>query len=223
MNIITGIDSFMDVLNAIGIFILILAIPRLLTGPGTNAGITAGALAAIVATLVSLPLKSPDDPLFNSATVAIASILVGVLAGLIWRMLANAKGRRIKFAILWGVSSVTVGSMLISAFAIQLDNLVPFALPLVIIVCVITGMLTPVLGHRDPPSDGIVSLRRMLTPVFSRTSSLLRWWVAPVAVTVALALAIPLANVGDEESGRLELPPKSGLVPQAPSMYLETI
>ena len=34
-----------------------------------NAGITAGALAAIVAVLVSLPLKSPDDSLLNSASV----------------------------------------------------------------------------------------------------------------------------------------------------------
>ncbi len=167
-----------------------------------NAGITAGAIAAIVAVLVSLPLKSPDDVLLNAGSVGIASLLVGLLAALMWRMLINTEGRPKKFGILWAVSSVTVGAMLLSAFAVQLDNLLPFALPLVVIVCLITGVLTPIFG-RDP--------------------SPLRWWVAPVAVAVVLALAIPLANIGDEESGRLELPPKSGLVPQAPSMYLETI
>ena len=167
-----------------------------------HAGITAGALAAIVAVLVSLPLKSPDDSLLNSASVAVAALIVGLISGLMWKMLVNTEGRPKKFGILWGVSSLTVGAMLLSAFAVQLDNLIPFALPLVVIVCLITGVLTPLLG-RDP--------------------SPLRWWAAPAAVAVVLALAIPLANVGDEESRRLELPPKSGLVQPAPSMYLETL
>ena len=156
-----------------------------------NAGITAGAVSAIIAVIVSLPLKSPDDVLLNSATVGIASLLVGLLSALMWRMLINTEKRVKNYAILWAVSSVTVGSMLISAFAVPLDNLVPFALPLTIIVCIVTGVLTPLLG-RDP--------------------SPLRWWVAPTAVALTLALAIPLAEVGDQESGRLELPPKTGLV-----------
>ena len=154
-----------------------------------NAGITAGALAAIVAVLVSLPLKSPDDSLLNSASVAVASLIVGLISGLMWKMLVNTEGRPKKFGILWGVSSLTVGAMLLSAFAVQLDNLIPFALPLVVIVCTITGVLTPLFG-RDP--------------------SPLRWWVAPAAVAVVLALAIPLANVGDEESGEAGAPPEVG-------------
>ena len=165
-----------------------------------NAGITAGAIAAIIAVLVSLPLKSPDDVLLNSASVGIASLLVGLLSALMWRMLINTEKRVKNYAILWAVSSVTVGSMLISAFAVQLDNLVPFALPLTIIVCVVTGVLTPIFG-RDP--------------------SPLRWWAAPVAVALTLALAIPLAEVGDEPSGRLELPPKTGLVQPDSSLYLD--
>ena len=167
-----------------------------------NAGITAGAIAAIIAVLVSLPLKSPDDVLLNSASVGIASLLVGLLSALMWRMLINTEKHVKNYAILWAVSSVTVGSMLISAFAVQLDNLVPFALPLTIIVCVITGVLTPVFG-RDP--------------------SPLKWWAAPAAVALAVALAIPLAGVGDEPSGRLELPPKSGLVQPESSLYLDSI
>ena len=115
-------------------------------------------------------------------------------------MLINTEKHVKNYLILWAVSSVTVGSMLISAFAVQLDNLVPFALPLTIIVCVITGVLTPVFG-RDP--------------------SPLKWWAAPAAVALALALAIPLAEVGDQESGRLELPPKTRLVQPAPDLYLE--
>lgn len=165
-----------------------------------NAGITAGAMAAIIAVLVSLPLKSPNDVLLNSATVGIASLLVGLLSALMWRMLINTEKRVKNYVILWAVSSVTVGSMLISAFAVQLDNLVPFALPLTIIVCIVTGVLTPIFG-RDP--------------------SPLKWWAAPAAVALTLALAIPLAEVGDEPSGRLELPPKSGLEQRDSSLYLD--
>ena len=168
-----------------------------------NAGITAGALAAIVAVLASLPLKSPDDSLLNSASVGhrLPSRRPD-LGAHVANAGINTEGRPKKFGVLWGVSSVTVGSMLLSAFAVQLDNLIPFALPLVVIVCTITGVLTPLFG-RDP--------------------SPLRWWIAPAAVVVVLALAIPLANVGDEESGRLELPPKSGLVQPAPYMYFDSL
>ena len=166
-----------------------------------NAGITAGAIAAIIAVLVSLPLKSPDDVLLNSASVGIASLLVGLLSALMWRMLINTEKRVKNYAILWAVSSVTVGSMLISAFAVQLDNLVPFALPLTIIVCVVTGVLTPVFGRDRSP---------------------LKWWAAPAAVALTLALAIPLAEVGDQPSGKLELPPKTGLVQPDSSLYLDT-
>ena len=43
-------------------------------------GLIAGSIAAIAAALVSLPLHSPVDNVFNTATVAVASLLVGVVA-----------------------------------------------------------------------------------------------------------------------------------------------
>ncbi len=47
------------------------------------AGAVAGALAAIVAGLVSLPLRSPDEALANPLTVVLVSLALG--AGLIDR------------------------------------------------------------------------------------------------------------------------------------------
>lgn len=179
-----------------------LVVAAVAAGRSTIAGITTGSLAAIVAVLVSLPLHSPDDARLNSASVGIGAILVGMLSGLMWRLLKKTKQRTKNYTILWGVSCVTVSSMLLSAFSVQMDNLVPFALPLAAIVCLITGVLTPILA---------------------RDSSPLRWWAAPVAVALALAVAIPLAGVGDQPSGRLELPPKTGLVQPAPTMYLAPI
>jgi len=50
-------------------------------------------MAAVVAALVSLPLRSPVDNVFNSATVVLASLLVGTAAGLIWDRLASNQRR----------------------------------------------------------------------------------------------------------------------------------
>ena len=41
------------------------------------AGLGAGAVAAIIAVLVSLPLESPDDIRLNSATVGFAALFEG--------------------------------------------------------------------------------------------------------------------------------------------------
>ncbi|MCH7738305.1 MAG: hypothetical protein IH872_13005, partial [Chloroflexi bacterium] len=59
-------------------------------------GVIAGSIAAIVAALVSLPLRSPLDNVFNTATVALASLLVGIAAGLVWDKLA-ASPRRLPY------------------------------------------------------------------------------------------------------------------------------
>ena len=54
-----------------------------------RAGITAGSISAVVAAIVSLPLRSPDDILMNSATVVIGALLAGLSAGIVWRFLAG--------------------------------------------------------------------------------------------------------------------------------------
>ena len=55
------------------------------SGGDMTAGIVAGSISAVVAALVSLPLRSPDDALLNSATVTLAALAAGVAAGLLWR------------------------------------------------------------------------------------------------------------------------------------------
>ena len=42
---------------------------------GLAAGLIAGAVGALIASAVSLPLHSPDDVFFNTATVTIAALL----------------------------------------------------------------------------------------------------------------------------------------------------
>ena len=151
------------------------------------AGLAAGSVAAVAAALVSLPLRSPDDILFNSATVVVGALFTGAAIGLIWRILADRQDR-----VVWLGVSLLVGLATTSLLAIigetQLDHFAGFAIPLAAIALLLVGILTPLIAG---------------------SSFLRRRWSVPVSVMLALAIGIALAGQGDEESGRLELPPRS--------------
>ena len=157
------------------------------------AGICAGSISALVAVLVSLPLRSPDDILLNSATVAIGSLIVGAASGTLWRLLANSRKRRVTFALVWGIA-FGLAALFALVGETQLDHFLGFVLPLAAIVFPLTGLLTALLA---------------------KTQLVGKRWLAPVAVAIALAVGIPLAGRGDEESGRLELPPRSSILPSS--------
>ena len=152
-------------------------------------GIIAGSISAIVAALVSLPLRSPDDILLNSATVAVGATIAGVAAGILWRLLANRGNRPLMFTMLWAMG-LALTALVAVAGETQLDHFLAFVLPLAAIVFPLTGALTAVLAD---------------TVIVSR------WWLAPAAVVIALAVGISLSGQGDQESGRLELPPRAGI------------
>lgn len=151
-----------------------------------RAGLTAGAIIAIVAVLVSLPLHSPLDNVFNSATVAIATLTVGAFAGLWWGW--RRTGPALYAATLAAALAATVVLLLVGG--LWLERLASFGIPMAVIAFVGAGILTPV-ARRIPA----------------------RWttWAAVVAVVVALALGISLAGQGDAPSGKLTIPPRSEL------------
>ena len=150
-------------------------------------GIVAGSIAAVIATLVSLPLRSPDDALLNSATVTLAALAAGVAAGLLWRLVSPKRKGLLIFSVLWTGAFGIVAAVSVAGET-QLNNFVGFALPLAAIVFPVTGVLTVLLA-RSPLAG--------------------RWQLAAVAAVIALAVGIPLAGQGDQESGRLELPPRA--------------
>ena len=73
-------------------------------------GVIAGSIAAIVVALVSLPLRSPADNVFNTATVGLASLLVGIAANLLWDRLAGNQRRPVYHvgAMALGLTAVVV-------------------------------------------------------------------------------------------------------------------
>ena len=151
-----------------------------------TAGLTAGAIAAILAVLVSLPLRSPSDTLFNSATVALAGLLAGVVAGIVWQIARRSRRPTARFAVIWTIVFFIPTVAAVVAGEYQLDNFAVFAIPLAAVIFLATGLLTVAIAHYCPG---------------------LKWWAAAISVGLAVVAGGGLAGQGDQESGKLRLPP----------------
>ncbi len=162
--------------------------------PGTAAaGLLAGSVAAIVAVAVSIPLESPSDAYFNSASVSIASLGAGLGAGLLWRILSVCgRSRLLYFNVVMGILSVILIAATLGMDT-YLERSTSFILPLAALALVTIWLLTIVL----------MQIGRALP-----------WRLAFATAAIALALGIALAGQGDQESGRLELPPRNSVIVQ---------
>lgn len=162
--------------------------------PGTAAaGLLAGSVAAIVAVAVSIPLESPSDAYFNSASVSIASLGAGLGAGLLWRILSVCgRSRLLYFNVVMGILSVILIAATLGMDT-YLERSTSFILPLAALSLVTIWLLTIVL----------MQIGRALP-----------WRLAFATAAIALALGIALAGQGDQESGRLELPPRNSVIVQ---------
>lgn len=152
-------------------------------------GIAAGAVAAVVASLASLPLDSPDDVLFNTATVTLGALAAGVACGALWRLLSERDQRTVVYA---AALAATFLAIIILSFVGEdiLDGLASFVVPLAAIVLVVAGILTPVLAG---------TTLRGPWPIASSVASL----------AAALAIGFALSGQSDGESGKLSLPAAS--------------
>ena len=153
-----------------------------------RAGLLSGSVAALAAALLSLPLESPHDGLVNSATVVVITLIAGAVAGFVWKRLPEGQSRTKRFIIV-----ILVGFLLVAGatalMQTQVERSLSFGLPVAALAAVIIGAGVPLLADKGRA---------------------LPWWLAVAAVAVALAVGIALAGQGDQESGELELPPRTG-------------
>lgn len=151
-----------------------------------SAGLIAGAIAAFVASLVSLPLKSPDDAVLNTATVGVGALAVGLAAGAVWKILEGVAHRREVYAVV-AIGAFGLAAAGAAAAEALLSGSIEFIIPLAAIVFALSAPLPPVLERLEfsPPWPGVL---------------------ASVGSVAALAVSIGLAGQGDAESGRLALP-----------------
>ena len=164
-------------------------------------GLIAGAAAALVASLVQLPLTSPDDALLNSGTVSAGALVAGLYLGFLWAVLSRAPNGLMMYAGAAAASFVAVAVLALISEAALLEGSVEFVVPLAAIVLGIAAPLVFLLS---------------LTPL-ARTAQL---GGAGVALALALAVGIGLSGRGDSESGRLELP---GLEPSGTPVAAEAL
>ena len=151
-----------------------------------RAGLITGSIAAVAATLISLPLHSPSDGFFNSATVTAGSLAAGIGAGVAWRLLSVHQSRIFRFALVWGIGFGVVAMATIAGEQ-QLERSVSFGLPLAAVAFTITGVLTP---------------------WFAGWPGIRQRWLMPAMLLIAVALGLALIGQGDQESGRIKLPPR---------------
>lgn len=166
-------------------------------------GIIGGSVAAIVAALVSLPLHSPNDAFFNTASVVLGSLLTGLAAGGLWRVLTDRTNPRHRFVVIW-TAAFAISAVFLVAANTQIDRMMSFGVPLTAIVFSLTGATT----------TAAADIRLMRS-----------WWAASIGVVAALAIGFALAGQGDQESGRLELPPRTSslAVPAISDQYQEVL
>ena len=148
------------------------------------AGLSAGAVAAIIAVFVSIPLESPDDIRLNSATVGLAALFVGTVSGGLWRLSGSVYEATRRF---W-LYSAMLGIVILFAAVLaesQLDDALIFTIPLAIIVAICSIFFTSVFATKAQYGN----------------------WSGIALVIVAVVLSIALAGLGDQKSGELALPP----------------
>ena len=146
------------------------------------AGLASGAVAAIVGTLLAFALRSPDDVVANSLTVAVGAMVIGLVSGLLWRRLrATSNGLT---AFRWALVGGFVASLLAIAIVdqIALSSLIPYAAPIAGVIFFTVGWFTPYFA-----------------------TLYWAWWIPAILVLVALAMGVGLFGRGNVASGELSL------------------
>lgn len=150
-------------------------------------GLIASAVAAGVASLIQLPLTSPDDAVLNSGTVTIAALAAGLYLGALSMALSRRPAGMLLYA---GAAALSFGAVAVCALISEqalLDGSIEFMVPVAAIVFAIATPLVVL--------TGMAPLPRMA-----------QYGGTGVAVVAALAIGIGLSGQGDAESGELSLP-----------------
>lgn len=153
---------------------------------------TAAVLAAVAAVALSIPLRSPDDLLANTASVAIVSATGAIALGIIWAQLhrGTSSQQTRKFAAINAALYVATGGIsLVVESAAELSNMLSFTWPLAAVMLAGTTIGAP-LVHTYVP----VKALRVATPIL-------------IGAVVTTGISLTLNEVGFNEPPSLTLPP----------------
>ena len=155
--------------------------------PAFSATLIGGALALVV----GLPLKSPDDLLANTGSVAVLSNAGALALALIWAYSPGPRARRTRFyaAVCIGLYILIVlAAMLIESFG-ELNNTVSYVVPIASVVFVSTAIFTPIIDR---------SVGRVASLYLGMSMSI---------ATLAAGITMAFYEVGFTQPPSLSLPP----------------
>ena len=146
------------------------------------AGVAAGSVGAIAASLIALPIHTPDELVANSLTVTIAALVIGALSGFLWRRIRATTNASRPFAL--AMIGAFVITMMAAAIIDQtsLERFIPYAGAVSLVIFLAVGLLTPVFSRAVAP-----------------------WWAALIPVVIALVVGFGLFGRGTATDGALEL------------------
>lgn len=155
--------------------------------PAFAATLIGGALALVV----GLPLKSPDDLLGNTGSVAVLSNVGALALAVVWAYSPGSGARRTRFytTACIGLYILTVLVAMLVESAGELNNTVSYVVPIASVVFVSTAIFTPII---DRFVGSVASLYLGLSMSIG---------------TLAAGIVMALYEVGFTEPPSLSLPP----------------
>jgi hypothetical protein len=117
----------------------------------TVSGLAAGSVGAIAASLISLPVTSPNETIANPLTVTVVAMIIGALSGLVWRSVrATTNGAR-NFVIAMVAGLFVVLSTLAIIEWTAGGGWFTYAALIAGVVFLSVGLLTPVISRAVAP------------------------------------------------------------------------
>lgn len=146
------------------------------------AGLAAGSVGAIAASLIALPIHTPDELVANSVTITIVALIIGALSGLLWRRIraSSNASRTFALAMVSGFAITMMAAAIIDQTA--LNRLIPYAGAVSLVIFLSIGLLTPVFARAIAPA-----------------------WAVLIPVVLSLIVGFGLFGRGTKTDGALEL------------------
>lgn len=121
------------------------------TVPPVLAGLAAGSVGAIAASLLALPIDSPNDMTANPITVTILAMIIGAASGWLWRAVrAQRNGSRTFAWSMIGGFFVVLAALAIVEWTAG-GGWLTYAGLIAAVVFLSVGMLTPVISRAVGP------------------------------------------------------------------------
>lgn len=172
--------------------------PRVPTTPSDSAlrsTLLSGSLAAVAAALLNLPLHSPLDPYFNSATVVLGVLAAAVAAGVLWARIRSRPRGLVAFRATVGIATVVAVAVSVLA-ELVISGAVAYFAPLAALALGLIALLVP-------------------SALVARLAGSLPLTAA--CVLASLAIGAGLATQRDTRVVALTLPPVAASNPSLPT------